>query len=177
MPGRWNRRVGANVIVIGLSWLTGVAEAQVGLPLAPGAGASSPAAMMANPYLNPALNPYLNPAATQRPIDGRDAALYLYMANSANGGLGSGRLSGTRPGPGGMVGPKAQPARPRGGTTINSSRGRGRGQRQAPVAEMPDSASVPGSSAARFFNPGPVNTNGAGRYFARPNTYFNSNGH
>jgi len=109
--------------------------------------AMPPAAMLANPYLNPYLNPYMNPAATLQPMSPNNALLYLYAANSANGGIGSGRMSGSRP----------QAARPR-------------------VAELPNSVAHPGGGAARFFNPGPVNVNGAGRYYNVRSRYFNNNG-
>lgn len=175
MRGRWMRRAAA----AGLAWtcagLAAPAVAQVGSPN--GANPPSVGAMMANPYLNPYLNPYMNPAAAQRPMSGRDAAMYLYMANQANGGLGAGQISGVRPAPGAMrpgqvpAGQPAGRAQPRAGAATAKGRGR------MPVAEMPDSAAVPGAGAARFFNPGPARTNGAGRYFARPNGYFNNNGH
>ena len=106
-----------------------------------------PAAMMANPYVNPYMNPYLNPAATQQPMTAGNALLYLYGANQAKGGLGSGRLSGSRP--------QATTRR---------------------VAELPNSAASPGGGAARFFNPGPVNANGAGRYYNQRGRYFMNNG-
>ena len=133
-------------------------------------------AMMANPYMNPYLNPYLNPMATQQPLTGRDAALYMYMANSAKGGLGSGQLSGTRPIPGNAVGlvPPNQPLKANGRARLRNPQPT---TTRRAVAEMPNSAAVPGASAARFFNPGPVNVNGAGRYFARPNPFFSTNGY
>ena len=133
-------------------------------------------AMMANPYMNPYLNPYLNPVATQQPMTGRDAALYMYMANSARGGLGSGQLSGTRPVPGNglILNASKQPLKANGRVSL---RNRQPVPNQRAVAEMPNSVGHPGASAARFFAPGPVNVNGAGRYFARPNPYFNTNGH
>jgi hypothetical protein len=109
------------------------ASAQFAPPPTPGASTSP---FTGNPYLNPALNPYLNPAMTQQPINRNNALLYLYAAQSANGGIGSGQLS------------NARVSRP-----------------QPKAAEMPNSASTPGGGAARFFNPGPVNTNQAGRYF------------
>jgi hypothetical protein len=109
--------------------------------------AMPPAAMLANPYLNPYLNPYMNPAATLQPMNANNALLYLYAANSANGGIGAGRISGTR----------AQAPRSR-------------------AAELPNSVARPGGGAARYFNPGPVNVNGAGRYYNQRGRYFNNNG-
>ena len=121
------------------------ASAQVGSSTT--GSAMPPTAMMANPYLNPYMNPYLNPLATQQPMNAQNAILYMYMANSANGGLGSGRISGTRGGA--AAKPKA--------------------------AEMPYTAH-PGGGAARFFNPGPVNSGGAGRYYNQRGRYFQNNG-
>jgi hypothetical protein len=38
------------------------------------------------------------------------------------------------------------------------------------------SAGTPGGGASRYFNPGPVNANGAGRYYNRSGRYFMNNG-
>jgi len=144
----WTRMMGLLALGWGLAHPAVASGQMTPVPATPlGAGAMPPAAMLANPYLNPYLNPYINPAATQRPISAGDAALYLYSANAARGGIGSGRLSQVRP-----AAPRAKPA------------------------EMPDGASVPGAGAARFFNPGPVNVNGAGRYFNSRRGYFQNNG-
>jgi hypothetical protein len=124
------------------------AGAQVGSVPPLTQGSSMPAsAMMSNPYLNPYLNPYMNPAMTQQPMNSNNALLYLYAAQAANGGVGSGRMSGAR----------MQATQPR-----------------AALAGTP--ASTPGGGAARFFNPGPVNVNGAGRYYNRSGRYFMNNG-
>jgi hypothetical protein len=109
--------------------------------------ASNSATMLGNPYMNPGLNPYLNPYMTQQPMNGSNALLYLYAANTARGGIGSGQLSN----------PPA--SRTRSG-----------------AAELPDSVSRPGGGAAKYFNPGPVNVNGAGRYYNQRGRYFNNNG-
>ena len=77
------------------------ASAQVGTTST--TGGMPPAAMLANPYLNPYMNPYMNPSATLQPMRPANAAMFLYAANSANGGLGSGRISGTRGGVGGAA--------------------------------------------------------------------------
>jgi hypothetical protein len=135
--------------VLGVVWgLIGSATvlAQVG-----GTGsAMSPTSMMANPYLNPYLNPYMNPMATQQPMNAQNAMLYMYMANSANGGIGSGRISGTR--------------------------GAGATQAKAKVAEMPYTAH-PGGGASRYFNPGTGSGNMSGRYYNQRGRYFQNNGH
>jgi hypothetical protein len=85
-----------------LAW-TGVlvvgseARAQYGGTSSSGTGASN-LGMMANPYMNPYLNPYLNPYATNQRMSAGNAALYLFSAQAASGGIGSGQLSGVRPG-------------------------------------------------------------------------------
>jgi hypothetical protein len=93
------------------------------------------------------MNPYMNPGATQQPMNGTSALMFLYAANAANGGIGTGRLSGTR---GGAPAKKA--------------------------AEMPYTAH-PGGGAARYFNPGPRASAGAGRYYSQRGRYFQNNGH
>jgi hypothetical protein len=146
---RMNRNRGLGVIA--LTWAlwhpAGASGQMAPVPSSPSNSVVPPAAILMNPYLNPTLNPYLNPGAVQQPMNAGNAALFLYSAQAANGGLGSGRVSGSRPLP--------SPAK---------------------SAEMPVSSSVPGAGAARFFNPGPVNVNGAGRYYNRRNRYFPSNG-
>ena len=138
--------------VIALGWALGIPAGVSGqmAPVPPRSSSPTvpPAAILANPYLNPYLNPYMNPSATLQPMTPGNAALFLYSAQAANGGFGSGRLSGSRPEP-------AQQARP---------------------SEMPYSSSTPGAGASRYFNPGPVNVNGAGRYYNRRSRYFQNNG-
>ena len=187
MAQRWMRGVAAATTLLGSSIGGAAAVGQTSPSFAPPPAAPAVGAALANPYMNPYLNPYLNPLATVRPMTGRDAAISLYMANSAQGGLGSGVISGTRPTPANLAGAAA--ARPRGkaprinANAIANARANPNMANQPlqngrrPVAEMPDSAAFPGSGAARFFNPGPVNVGGAGRYYNRRNTYFNSNGH
>jgi hypothetical protein len=146
-----NRGLGLIALAWALSHPAGASGQMAPTPAGPSSPTVPPAALMMNPYLNPYLNPYINPLATQKPMSAGNAALFLYSAQAANGGMGAGRLSGTRPLP----------------TTA---------QAQARPAQMPDSASVPGAGAARYFNPGPVNVNGAGRYYNRRNRYFQNNG-
>jgi len=147
MRKNWSRGIGGIVA----AWaLAHPVEARAQLAPVPSGTTVPPAAVMMNPYLNPYINPYINPGASQQPMSAGNAALFLYSAQAANGGLGSGRLSGSQPGP-----TAARPAR---------------------AAEMPDSSSVPGAGAARYFNPGPVNAGGGGRYYNRRGRYFQSNG-
>ena len=141
-------KLGLGLVILASAWVVpSRAMAQLAPPPSQSSGVPS-ASMMANPYLNPYLNPYINPLATQQPANGKNALLYMYAANSANGGLGSGRISGVR---GGAA------AKPK-------------------VAEMPNSVSQPGGGAARFFNPGPVNAARSGSFYNRRNRYFNNNG-
>lgn len=107
-----------------------------------------------NPYNNPYLNPFLNPVAATQPMDRNSALYYLLSAQSANGGLGSGRMGRTQ----------AQ------GTTGNP------GSSGRPVAEMPRAAMVPGAGAARYFGRGPVKVQSPDPYFGRKNRYFGNNG-
>ncbi len=141
----------------GLTWLTFGAIALLGettsaqmSPTIPSGGTfGSPASTMANPALNPYLNPYMNPFATGQPANSNNMLLYLYAANNANGGLGTGRISGTR---GGAVAPRPRPA------------------------EMGGPMSYPGGGAARYFNPGQGVGPGAGRYYNQRGRYFQNNG-
>lgn len=98
--------------------------------------------VFANPYMNPYLNPYLNPYATQQRMSPGDAALYLFSAQSAMGGIGSGQLSGVRPGP------------------------RTPGQKQADSRPKDDGRKVRGvpSSVARYFQRGPQKPESASFY-------------
>ncbi len=147
MTGYWIRRAGPIAIGWMLALPAGVMGQVVPNLSSPAGNQNVPAAvMMANPYLNPYMNPYLNPVATQGTMSAGNAALYLYSANAARGGIGSGRLSQSR----------ATAPRPK-------------------VAEMPDGASSPGGGAAKYFNPGPVNVNGAGRYYNGRRGYFQNN--
>ena len=105
-----------------------------GVPSSSGSPGSTrpPTAALMNPYLNPYMNPYLNPAATQQTMSASDAMLYLYAAQASGGGIGSGIISGTRPTPG-----------------------------RTRALDKPVSTAVPGGGASGYFNPGPVNVNGA----------------
>ncbi|WP_435010155.1 hypothetical protein P12x_001385 [Tundrisphaera lichenicola] len=120
-----------------------------GVPESSGASGAArpPQALLMNPYLNPYMNPYLNPGATQQNMSPSDALLYLYAAQSATGGIGSGLISGSRPTPG-----------------------------RTRAIEKSVSTAVPGGGASGFFNPGPVNVNGAGRYFNRRSPHGRNNG-
>jgi hypothetical protein len=135
------------------------ASAQFAPPPPSPSSSMSGMAMMGNPYLNPYMNPYLNqglyPGLKQQPITGGNALLFLYAAQSANGGIGSGRISGTRPDPTAPVGARARRSR---------------------AGEMSALTGVPGAGAAKYFNPGGVNGPGSGRYYNQRGRYFMNNG-
>jgi hypothetical protein len=128
--------------------LTSSASAQSSAPSGSTSTGPSASMMMMNPYYNPYMNPLVNPGAPQQQMSAGTSLLYLAAANSARGGIGSGKLS--NPG--------------------TSAMGRKR------PANLPNSASRPGGGAARYFNPGPVNTNGAGRYFNQRGRSFMNTG-
>jgi hypothetical protein len=110
---------GISLIVMGFA-------SSVSAQMAPPPSASSntpPAAMMMNPYLNPYMNPLINPGAPQQNMSVGNNLLYLYSAQAARGGIGSGRLSN----------PGTSNARKR-------------------AATIPNSASVPGGAASHYFN-------------------------
>ncbi|WP_422930339.1 hypothetical protein [Singulisphaera sp. PoT] len=105
-------------------------------------------ATYANPYTNPYANPFLNPYMTQAPVNG-NGALYFFAAQQANGGIGSGRLSGVRPAPA-----PAEPAAPPDDRRLTD---------------------VPGGSASRYFNRSPQNPTNTHRYYNRAIRGYPSN--
>ncbi len=84
----------------------------------------SSAAVGRTPGAEPGMIPYMNPAMTLAPMDRETAWLYLLSMNQARGGLGSGRLSGSRP------------------------------ARVTPMPEEGISISAPGGAAAGYFGRG-----------------------
>jgi hypothetical protein len=125
-------------------------------------------------FASPMVNPYLNPYASQFAGNNSDFLLYMYAANQANGGIGTGVISGTRPAPGmpaGSLPPGQNPGLLQRGAAQpspfrdTSTRGLRPGERQA--ATMPRSASRPGSAAGNYFFRGMQSNDGAGRYFDR----------
>ena len=87
-----------------------------------------PATTMMNPFLNPYMNPLINPAAPTQRMTGSDALYYMYAAQAAKGGLGSGRIANGTGAP----------------SRASSSRSR-------QGAAVPNSAQVPGGSASKYF--------------------------
>jgi hypothetical protein len=142
--GRFGRRV-ALTLALGCGVAPRLVQAQV---VGTGVGSAPYAAMYANPYANPYTNPFLNPYMTQQPIQG-NAALYFFAAQQQSGGIGSGRLSGSRP--------AAKPAQPQ------------------PVADERRITDRPGAGAAGYFNRGYQPAAGASRYFNRASRYNRSN--
>jgi hypothetical protein len=149
------RRKRAFVLVLGLGvvWCGAPREAR-----AQGAGGYGyTSGVLGNPYANPMLNPFLNPYMTQQSIGRNSTLMYFMAAQAANGGIGSGQLSGVRPAPRGSRS-AAVPAQSR------------------MAAEMPLSAGVPGGGAGRYFQRGPSAPQSRSPYFQRHNRYFASNG-
>jgi hypothetical protein len=104
--------------------------------------------MMMNPYFNPYMNPLLNPAAPREKLSTGNSLLYLYSAQAARGGIGSGRLSNP-------------------GTTAN---------RKKP-ATVANSASVPGGAAASYFgNSRSGSRAGLNNYYNKRTGRFQNNG-
>ena len=115
-------------------------------PFSPSSGLNG---MAGNPFANPYLNPYLNPMMTNQTTTPQNAALYFLAAQQTAGGIGSGRLSGSRGDSAkGVV--TAGPA-PRGG------------------------ANVPGGGASQFFGRGPAKNTGASRFYSRQGRHFPGN--
>ncbi len=132
-----------SVFVLGFA---GAAHAQLAPP--PSSSNSAPnAAMMMNPYYNPYMNPLLNPGAPQH-LSAGNALLYMYTAQAARGGIGSGRLSNPAP---------------------TKSRNK--------AAYMPSSASVPGGAASSYFNNSRSGGRaGVTGYYNQRGTRFQNNG-
>ncbi len=126
-----------------------------GVPFAPppAGGPASPAGnMFANSYANPFLNPYAA-ALSQQPMDTGTMALYFLAARQAGGGIGTGKLSGTRPGP--------------------AAAGREIASTDAP---RPSGPNVPGALASRYFNRTTPVYQGTKRYYNRQPRSFPSAG-
>jgi hypothetical protein len=144
----------------------GDARAQFGIfggGAAPGGSAGGPTqtpaagSMYANPLMNPYMNPLVNPYANQQATAASpaNAALYLFAAQSMYGGIGSGRISGTRPGPAASQARKAPEADP------PATRG---------------TSNMPGGTAARFFSRAYTTPRAPGRFYNRPSRYFPQTG-
>jgi len=95
-----------------------------------------------NPYMNPFLNPYMMQANASQP----NGLLYFAAASQITG-LGSGRISGSRPDPAAALAPpeREQAARAPG---------------------------VPTGRTARYFNRSYDNGGRLGRYYSRRDSYF-----
>ena len=139
MPARtrgWARGLGLGLAFGVGAVFAGARPASAQFP-AVGTGFGSPpgaaAAMSGNPFLSPYGNPFLNPALTQQSMTPGSAGLYFFAAQQATGGIGSGRLSGSRPLPGS---PAGLPAAGRNAATDPAPRGL---------------SNRPGAGAARYF--------------------------
>lgn len=105
------------------------------------------AGMTANPYANLYLNPFLPSYMGQSSsITSNNTLLYMMMAQQMGGGIGSGQLSGVRPGP---------------------------AARQAPASEQVSRArGVPSGRAGHYFNRSYAGGGGISRYYNRQDSYF-----
>ncbi|MDR3636711.1 MAG: hypothetical protein P4L84_23105 [Isosphaeraceae bacterium] len=143
---RWAWAVGLALF----AGVPGLAQAQVpsgaGNVQAGTYGASG--GMAANPYANPYLNPFLNPymMQTQPNVGPQNMLLFMMAAQQMNGGIGSGQISGSRPGP------SARPAPTQGAATR--------------------AAGIPSGRTARYFNRSYADGGGASRFYGRQESYF-----
>ena len=107
-------------------------------------------------YANPYMNPWMNPMAIQGQggMNRADMGWYLYASQQVAGGIGTGRISGTRPDPraAGMVKPSRE-------------------------VGMPAASRVPGGNAASYFQRGGRATAAPSRFYNRGDSHFLSNGH
>jgi hypothetical protein len=162
MRRRAARRLGLAIAVACVAIAPQGAMAQLGRGAAAGIQAPSSAMMpglYANPYTNPYLNPFLNPyMASFTQADPRDAALYFFVAQQAAGGIGSGQLSGVRPGPA-SARASATAARPQ--------------AEPSPVR----TSDIPGAGAAHYFGRSYRPSAGTDRYYNRQGRYYSSRGH
>jgi hypothetical protein len=126
-----------------------------------GANANTPApGYYGNPYSVPTMNPFLNPyASLYAPASPQNAALYFFAAQQSMGGIGSGQLSGTRPGP------------------ASAARAVAAASTRSPIPADRRVSDTPGGGAARYFN---RSVRGGGipedRY-NRFGKYYSANGH
>jgi hypothetical protein len=147
-------------LVLGLASGT-TARAQFGIIGGPvtgtPTGSGTPAAAFANPLMNPYMNPLINPYATQQVTTPGNAALYLFAAQSMYTGIGSGRISGVRPGPGG-------------------SKANGRDKDAGPASAHRSASNTPGGNAARFFGRSQPAPAARASYYDRQARYFPQTG-
>ncbi len=134
--------------------ISGEARAQVGPRSAGSVAPMQTPGFYTNPYATPYANPFLNPYLTQMNATPQNAALYLFAAQQATGGIGSGQLSGVRPGP---RTPRHIPQAP-------------------PAAQEKDAANARGvpTSVSRYFRRGDQST-GTETHFNRQGRYYPQN--
>jgi hypothetical protein len=117
------------------------------------AGAGAAPGMYGNPYSVPSMNPFLNPYASMyAPASPSNAALYFFAAQQSMGGIGSGQISGTRPGP----------------VAAESS---------SPIPSDRRVSDTPGAGAARFFNRSVKGGGIPNQHYNRYGNYYSANGH
>jgi hypothetical protein len=164
MEQQTRRWVGMPALVMIVAWGAGQARPALGqseLGRGPGvysnsnvpgaggtAGAGVTTGMSGNPFAVPAMNPFLNPYASMYAASSpSNAALYFVAAQQSMGGIGSGQLSGTRPGP-------------------------RRAEAPSPIPPDRRVSDTPGGGAARYFNRSATN-----QHYNRYGNYYSANGH
>ena len=163
---------------VAVSW-AGASRAQVASGYRPQVPATT--SIFSNPTLNPYLNPYAVALAPQ--ANNPDYLLYLNAANQANGGIGTGVISGTRIAPGVPAGkkPPTASAAPNRSGTFSSAMPRGRsvtpgrtegampvpGTNGAATMSTPAATATPWANASGYFLRGPGGGDGANRYYNR----------
>jgi hypothetical protein len=83
--------------ILGLAWASSEAAAQLN-PQANAPTASTTGGYVQSPYANPYMNTLFNPFSANASMDKTAIGYYAFQMQQANGGLGSGQLSGVRPG-------------------------------------------------------------------------------
>src|SRR4051794_2022535 len=118
-----------------------------------GLGGASTAGMTGNPYAVPTMNPFLNPYASMyASASPTNAALYFFAAQQSMGGIGSGQISGTRPGPVSATAP-------------------------SPIPDDRRVSDTPGAGAARYFNRSIKGGGIPNHHYSRYGNYYSAKGH
>jgi hypothetical protein len=129
------------------------------------------ASMYANPYTNPMTNPFLNPYMAPFTQAGpQNLAMYMFAAQAASGGIGSGQISGVRPAPG----TSRTSAASRTAASRASAAAADLSQRETAAVRTSD---IPGAGASRYFGRTTQQSAGASPYFNRSGRYYSSKGH
>jgi hypothetical protein len=157
MRGRAASGLGIVVAVACLVVAPRGALAQFGVGAPPVSASTTAPNINANPNLNqsmnPLMNPYMAPFIQSNP---QDATLFLLNAQSMAGGLGSGQLSGVRPGP-------------------NTPRARSASAYTVEPRTIRNS-DIPGGGASRYFGRLRPNSGTDRSYYNHQGRYYSSSG-